>query len=136
MSRKESAKGKGKALLPLLSRHEHDDDFIREVIREHDAVTLLLVIDQDSMSGMFGFAATEIMQGNKLMENLSETLHELHVIVEEVTEWGDTKTKILQIAKLKEASTIILKKQGNHYFKKLTEALEKELPKKIALKII
>lgn len=111
--------------MPLLSRNEGNADFLAKALENVEETVLLLVVDKDAMIGQFGFAATEIMQGNQLLEELSEKIKAQKIKCEDILEWGNTEQKILQLAELKKADKIVLLKQGNKYFEDLLKKLQK-----------
>ena len=116
-----------KALLPIISKKENKKDFLDAALKKGDEAVLLLVIDKDAMAGMFGFATNEIKQGNDLIEELKTALKEKKVKTEEVVEWGNTGTKIENMAQLKKVDKIILVEQDNEYFKKLINELKQKI---------
>ena len=125
-----------KGLVPILSKEEWKPEFVNKVLEKADELVLLSVIDRSDLSGKFGFAATEIMQANKIMEGIEAELKKLKVKVESVVEWGQTALKIDHIARLKKCDCIFLQKQGTKYFKDLVKELEKIKDKKVQVEII
>jgi len=125
-----------KALIPILSKEEWKPEFINKVLEKANNVVLLSVIDRSELGGQFGFAATEIMQANKIMEGIESELKRLKVRVESLVEWGETASKIDHLARLKKCDFIFLQKQGNKYFKDLVAKLEKSRDKKTGLEVI
>jgi hypothetical protein len=123
-----------KILIPLISKEETSNAFIEKAVKGAKEIILLLVIDTNAMHNSFGFAASEIRQGNMLIEDLKYLLKKKKKHVEEIIEWGNTATKIIQLTKLKEIQAIVLKKQENHFFNELVEKLRKEL--RVEIKII
>lgn len=115
-----------KILLPLLSRQESDEVFLEEALKGVKEVILLLVIDTNAMVGEVGFAASEIMQGNQLMEKVKALIGKKRKKCTEVTEWGNTVRKIANTAKMHKVDQIVLMKQENHYWKQLEESLRNE----------
>lgn len=128
----EESKGKC-ILLPLISKKENDPAFIDKAIEGLKRIILLMVIDTETMPGGFGFAASEIGQGNQLMMDVKTLLKEKGINAEEILEWGNTETKIDHVARLREVKKIVLKKQDNHYFKKLVKSLK---DKKLNVEVI
>ena len=45
---------------------------------------------------------------------------------EEIIEWGDTQSKILNLALLRKVDKVVLKKQDNQYFEELVKKLKSE----------
>lgn len=125
-----------RVLLPILSQSENDEKFLEKAFQGVKEAVVLLVVDRNAMTGLFGFAATEIMQGNKMVEEIADWLKGEKIKSEEVIEWGDTALKIEHVAKLKKADKIVLKKQSNQYFKQLVEKLEKEKGARIELQVV
>lgn len=125
-----------KVLIPILSKQEGEDSFLRKATEKAKEAILLLAVDRGEMYGQFGYAASEIMQGNKLMEEISAKLESRKIKTETALEWGNISQKILNTARLKQAKKIAVKKQSNQYWKKLIEELEKGKGKKTEVEII
>ncbi len=121
-----------KALVPLLSREENSPEFL-EKLKEFQEVVLLVCIDRSDMVGEFGFAAGDMRSATKFMEEMVSALKRRKIKVEDVLEWGETAQKIVQLAQLKKADTVLLKKQSNLHWKKLVEEVEKKLKKKVEI---
>ena len=115
-----------KVLIPLLSRHENSPGFLEKAVDGASQVVLLLIVDTKGMPGQFGFATTEIRQGNILMEDLKAKLREKRKPFNDIIEWGDTLTKIDHIAKLNKVDKIIMQKQENKFFNDIVKELEKQ----------
>ena len=122
--------------MPILSKEEWKPEFVNKVLEKVDEIVLLSVIDRSDLSGKFGFAATEIMQANKIMEGIETELKRLKVKVESIVEWGETALKIDHIARLKKCELIFLQKQRTKYFTDLVKELEKIKDKKTRVEII
>ena len=125
-----------KILIPILSRHENDELFLETALSEASEVILLVTIDGSALVGKFGFVASELSAGSKIMESLAKQLRARKMKVDECVEWGDTTTKISQLAQVKKADKIVLQNQQNQYFERLVLTLEKELSKKVRVQII
>jgi hypothetical protein len=125
-----------KALVPILGREEWRPEFINKALEKAGELVLLSVIDRSDLNGKFGFAATEIMQANKIMEGIETELKKMKVKVESIVEWGNTALKIDHIARLKKCDFIFLKKQKTKYFTDLVKELEKIKDKKIEMEVI
>lgn len=125
--------GKEKILIPLISKKENDSDFLDTAVENAHEVILLLVIDTAAVGGSFGFTTSEISQGNMLVEEIKNYLESQGKHVFEVMEWGNTETKITNIAKLKEVDKVVLKKHKAQFLKELEKTLKKA---KIKVEII
>lgn len=125
-----------KVLIPILSRHENDAPFLETALSEANEVVLLVTIDGNALVGKFGFVASELSAGSKIMESLSKQLRAKKMKVDECVEWGDTGNKISQLAQVKKVDKIVVQDQRNQYFERLMATLEKDLAKKIRVQII
>ena len=79
-----------KVLIPLVSKMENQADFIEEACTGAKEIIILLVIDTEAMQGEFGFASKEIMQGNKLMEDVKTLVGQKRKTAKDIIEWGST----------------------------------------------
>lgn len=113
-----------KVLIPLLSKDESNEQFLGKASEKADQVTLLTVIDTMSGNEKFGFTAGQIGASSSLAEKMKKKLKETVKEIDQVLEWGDTLTKIEQIAKLKKVDLIAMKKQQNQFFEQLVEHLK------------
>jgi len=120
-----------KILLPLISRQEFNEEFLEKALAGVKEVILLLVIDVNAMAGQFGFATSEIMQGTKLMQKVKEIIGQKKKKCSEITEWGDTATKINNVATLNEVDKIVLMKQKGVWWNEIEKKLKKECKKKL-----
>jgi len=120
-----------KVLIPLVSKKENNPEFLQKATEGAKEAILLVVIDKSAMVGQFGFAASEIMQGNALIEQIRKSLEEKGKRVKDIEEWGDTAAKIENTALLQRADRIALFEQENEYFKNLVKELSKKLGKKV-----
>lgn len=123
-----------KILLPILSGKETNKEFLKTAFKDADEAVLVLVIDQDAMAGVFGFATNEIRRGNDLIEELKMKVKKKKIKVDEVVEWGNTARKIENIIQLKNADKVVLVEQENEYFEKLVKELKEKV--KIPVEII
>ena len=124
-----------KVLIPLVSKEEDDPDFLELAISKAKEIILLLVIDTSTMKGEFGFAASEIMQGNNLLEEAKHTIGLKRKTAKAVTEWGNTIQKIANIARLQQVNKIAIKKSS--VSRKLAHELTNELKKeKIEIEVL
>ncbi len=123
-----------KILLPIITREENSPEFIDAATQNADDVLLLLVIDTSEMPAwQFGFAAGEIMQGTDFLEELKKNIGKRKKGAVEITEWGNTVSKIAHIAELQNVDKIVLKKGRTHYWKELLKKLEGATSKKIEI---
>ncbi len=120
-----------KALIPLLSKDETAPGFFEPAVKGAKEVIGLLVIDTNAMPGSFGFAASEINKGNSLMQDLKELVHKKKKKFEEITEWGETFTKIDHTASLHKVDAIVLRKQDNQYFEEMEKKLREKWKEKL-----
>lgn len=125
-----------KILIPILSRKENDSYFLNVALAEANEAIVLVTIDGNALVGKFGFVASELSAGSKIMESLAKQLRAQKLKVDECVEWGDTAVKISQLAQVKKVDKIVLQHQQNQYFERLVKLLEKELEKKIRVQII
>ena len=124
-----------KVLIPLVSKMENDAEFLEQAITKAKEIILLLVIDTTAMKGEFGFAASEIMQGNNLMEETKHTIGLKRKTAKAITEWGPTVQKISNIARLQQVNKIAIKKSS--VSRKLAHQLTEELKKeKIKIEVL
>ncbi len=120
-------------LIPLLSKQENNPEFLEKALENAYEANILLVIDKEAMVGQFGFAATEIMQGNLLLEELKQKISGKKILCQDIMEWGNTEQKILQLAQLKKADKIVMVEQENKYFQDLLKKLREKENEKIEL---
>ncbi|MFH0714904.1 MAG: hypothetical protein V1847_04225 [Candidatus Diapherotrites archaeon] len=119
-----------KALVPLLSREENAPEFL-EKLKTFDEIVLFVCVDRGEMVGEFGFAASDMLNATKFMEEMVTALRRRRVKVVDVLEWGETIPKIVQLAQSKQVDKVLLKKQSNLHWRKLEEELERKLGKKL-----
>ena len=120
-----------KVLIPLLSKQENKPEFLQRAVQGAKEVLLLLVIDTESTPSQFGFVASEIGQGNTLMQDVKKQLEKMRKTCNDVIEWGNTETKIEHIAQLQHVDKIVLLKQDNQFFKKLLKQMRGKLKMEI-----
>lgn len=120
-------------LIPIISKQENDLQFLATATKQSEKVFLLVIVDANVPEMSFGFTATEIGQGNALIQEIKNTLQDSGKEVFECLEWGETIPKIVNFAKLKKIKKVALKKQDNQWFKKLVKHLHEE---KIEVEII
>lgn len=119
-------------LMPLLSEKENDEKFLEQALKGTRDVILLIVVDTDSKEE-FGFAASHIQSARAVMEEVTTAIGKQRKKYEDIIEWGDTQSKIVNLALLRKVDKVVLKKQENQYFDDLVKRLKKE---KIDVKII
>lgn len=112
-------------LIPLLSKLENDTEFLSQATDGEKEVLLLAIVDSESLELSFGFTATQISQGNALIEEIREILEDNGKRVYDVLEWGSTLQHIINFARLKKATKIALKDQDSEEFHKLVKELQK-----------
>ena len=100
-----------KVLIPVLSKREDSEEFLKEATVKAKEVLLLLVIDTRS-SPSSGFTASEIAQGQKIMDSVNERIGKMRKSCESLLEWGDTMTRIDHTAKLRRVDSIVLLRPG------------------------
>lgn len=125
-----------KTLIPILSRKEDDPAFLEAALAETNDVIVLVTIDGNALVGKFGFVASELSAGSKMMERISGILRKKKIKTDECVEWGDTATKISQLAQVKKVDKIAFVGQNNQYFDRLMEKLRDEVGKKIRLQTV
>ncbi len=114
-----------KVLIPILSKKENDEKFIDAAVIGAKEITLLVVVDTSLTSGGYGFASSEISQGNALMNDIRAMVGKKKKTCDDVLEWGETITKIDHIARLREVDKVVLQKQDNKFYSDLIETLKK-----------
>ncbi|VVC00731.1 Uncharacterised protein [uncultured archaeon] len=114
-----------KILVPILSEKEDDPEFLEKVSKGATEIILLLVVDP-SPKERFGFAAGFMQKGRAVMESARKRLGEKRKSAEDVIEWGDTQSKIMNMALLRKADKVIFYRQQNQYFNELVNRLIKE----------
>ena len=115
-----------KVLVPLVSKKEADPGFVARACSSGDELVLLLVVDTAAMPGQFGFAASEIAQGNALMQEIIRIAKGNGCSCNDIIEWGETEGKIIHFVQLLKIPKVILVKQDNPFFKKLVKELQEK----------
>lgn len=119
--------GKGlKVLIPLLSKTENDAEFLERAVKGANEVTLLLVIDNSADGTQFGFALQQMAAGNALSAEVKAMVGKKKKSVHDILEWGNTRSKIVNTAKLRRVSKVVLRAQEGKGFEALVEALRAE----------
>jgi len=112
-------------LLPILSDKENEDAFLEEALKGAKEVILLIVVDSET-NDEFGFATSHIQTARTILEEVKITVGKKRKKSEEILEWGNTASKILNIALLRKVDKVVLKQQENQYFEELVKKLRKE----------
>ena len=132
-STSQSEKRTVSGIIPLISKKEDNPLFVAQACNNADELFLLLVVDTAAMPGQFGFAASEIGQGNGLMQNVKQQVEQRKVNCEDIMEWGDTESKIIHLVQLQKIGKVFLVKQDNQFFKNLVKALEEKTDAEITI---
>ncbi|PIN85838.1 MAG: hypothetical protein COV47_00130 [Candidatus Diapherotrites archaeon CG11_big_fil_rev_8_21_14_0_20_37_9] len=114
-----------KILLPVLSEHENDSAFLETALKGAKETIILVVVDT-SQKAEFGFATSQIQKARTVMEEIKNELGKKRKRSEEILEWGDPQSKILNLALLRKVDKVVLKKQENEYFEELVKKIRKE----------
>ena len=112
-------------LLPILSDEENNEEFLEKALKGTRDIILLIIVDADS-NLEFGFAASQIQKARAVMEGVTEIIGKKRKRYEDIIEWGDTQSKILNLALLRKVDKVVLKKQENQYFEELVKKLKSE----------
>jgi len=115
-----------KILIPIISRKEGNEEFIDKALEKTKELILLVVIDTALKLDDIGFTANNILLAREISEKISNKAKKKKIKVEELIEWGSTKNKIIQIAKLKKAEKIVFLKQENKFFEEIINQLKNE----------
>ena|SRR3989344_4609296 len=113
-----------KVLIPILSE-ENDEAFLEKALSGAQEVILLLVVDA-SPKEKFGFTTSHIAKARAVMEDMKKNVGKKRKTAEDVIEWGDTQSKIVNMALLRKVDKVFLKKQDNQYFRELVKKLGDE----------
>lgn len=116
---------KMRVLIPILSEKEDEKEFLEKATSGANEIILLVVVDP-SPKERFGFAAGFLQKARSIMESAKKFLGGKRKSVEELIEWGDTQSKILNITLLRKVDKIVFYKQDNQYFNELLNRLIKE----------
>lgn len=127
-------KGEGETvMIPLLSKTENDDEFIEKAVKGAREVLLMLVVDNSAPETRFGFALQQMAQGNEMIGAMKAKIRKKRKIVNEIIEWGSTRSKIVNTAKLKNVDKVVVRAQQNPKLGGLVDALKAE---KIEVEVI
>ena len=99
-----------KVLIPVLSETENDENFLEKALSGAKEVILLLVVDA-SPKDKFGFTTSFIQKARTVMEEVKKAVGQKRKTAEDILEWGDTQSKIVNIALLRKVDKVFLKKQ-------------------------
>ncbi|MEM4363997.1 MAG: universal stress protein [Candidatus Diapherotrites archaeon] len=119
-----------KVLIPLLGENDNEE-FILQAAQKAKEIVILLIVE-NTPNQKFGFTTSQISKGEKLIEETKNKISKKKK-VEDIIEWGDPSTKIINTALLKKVDKIIMKTQHNQLFEELVEKIKKE---KIELELI
>ncbi len=114
-----------KVLIPILSETENDEVFLERALEGAKEIILLLVVDANPKE-KFGFTTAHISKARTVMEDLKKEVGKKRKTAEDVLEWGDTHSKVLNMALLRKVDKVVLKRQENQYFEQLVKKLEGE----------
>ncbi len=121
-----------KVLIPLLSKKENSEEFLKKASEKAKEVVVFLPVDT-SGAATSGFTMSEIAQGQRLLEEIKEKIGKMRKSCEGLLEWGDTSKNIDHIARLKGIERIALVKQDNEFFKELVKSLKKKKEYKVKI---
>ena len=119
-----------KVLIPLISKKEDSEEFLRKASEKAREVIVLLPVDTKT-ANTSGFTASEIAQGQKLMEEIKAKIGRMRKKCDCILEWGETVKNIDHITRLRGIERIALVKQENEFFKKLLKELKKKREYKV-----
>lgn len=121
-----------KVLIPLLSKHEKNEEFLDKAVKGAHEVVLLIVIDTDEKSKL---RASDISSSTHFLEEVKKLVGKKRKTCEDLTEWGETAKKIKNTAILNKVDRISILKQENQWFEEIIKELreEKEIKNRIHL---
>jgi|GEM_PF-5122978 len=99
-----------KALIPILTGKEDEEEFIEKVIEKEDLeeVILLNVVKRDEVGEVpAGYAGTKIKEAEETMKKIKNRLP-VNIKTEENLEWGDPAEKIRAISKIKNIEKVFI----------------------------
>lgn len=114
-----------KILIPVLSEQENEEEFIDKAVAGANDVLLLIVVDAGQKE-QFGFTTSYIQKARATMEEVKKAVGKKRKTCEDILEWGDTLSKIVNLALIRKVDKVVLKKQDNHYFKQIVKKLKEE----------
>ena len=114
-----------KVLIPLLSKRENSEEFLKKACEKAKEVIVFLPVDTAGKATS-GFTMAEIAQGQKLAEEIALRVGRMRKKAESLLEWGDTLKNIDHIARLRGIERIALLKEENEFFKQLVKELKKK----------
>jgi hypoxanthine-guanine phosphoribosyltransferase len=118
-----------RVLIPVLSPHDAQPEFISRISTDASVVYVLLVLDKDSLHSSFGFKTSEIMRGREVVEKIKEEIKKNKRLCTDILEWGNTIEKIAQIAEMKQVDKIVLyNAEKNEHFHTIAEDIAKKTP--------
>ena len=122
-----------KVLIPLLSRHEKNEEFLDKAVKGANEVVLLIVIDTDERSKL---KAADISSATHFLEEVKKLVGKKRKKCEDLTEWGETRKKIRNTAILNKVDKISLLKQENQWFEEIIKELKEEKEIKNRIQVI
>lgn len=111
-------------IIPVLSKKEKNPEFLAQALREDREAMLVLPVDLKNQS--MGFAASDILSGEELMEEAKRKISFMRKKADYVIEWGEAFHVIDHLAKLRRAQKVVLVKQDHAAFKELVKKLGAE----------
>jgi len=112
-----------KVLIPILSKRENNDEFLKKAIEKAKEVIVFLPVDTSGVATS-GFTMSEIASGQKLMDEITAKIGRMRKKSDSLLEWGDTVKNIDHIARLRGIERIALVKQENEFFEQTIKALK------------
>mgnify|MGYP001609423186 CR=1 FL=1 len=113
-----------KVLIPILSPKDHSPAFVERAVDGKSVVYLLLILDPKSIGSHFGFKASDIMKGRKVMDAMKDHVKGQRKLCHDIMEWGPTLEKIAQIAEMKQVGEIVLlNSENNPHFDHFVKAI-------------
>ncbi len=114
-----------KVLIPLLSKKENNEEFLKKACEKAREVIVFLPVDTAGKVTS-GFTMAEIAQGQKLAGEITTRIGKMRKKAESLLEWGDTLKNIDHVARLRGVEWIVLLKEDNEFFKHLVKELKKK----------
>ena len=112
-----------KVLIPILSKKENNEEFLRKALEKAKEVIVFLPVDSSGATTS-GFPMSEIASGQKLMDEITAKVGRMRKRSDSLLEWGDPVKNIDHIARLRGIERIALVKQENEFFKQTVKALK------------
>jgi len=112
-----------KIMIPLLSKHENNEEFLKQACEKAKEVILFLPVDTNAPAG---FAMSEISQGEKMMVEMTASIGKMRKKADSLLEWGNTSKNIDNVARLRGIELIVLLEQDTEFFRELVKTLKKK----------